>query len=164
MNQHSQMKPAGVCGTICMWRMWTIEYVNNVYRGFSAKNFSREKRRQSETRVHLQSLEQKIQPNKEWLAFFPWHKNKQHLFSLFETYLCADDFVQPSPLPILFNSENETFKISFKCNQEEVDTKMIFLALQQKTNVTVCSKDTDVFVLMVFVYALNKINDKNKNW
>ena len=33
---------------------------------------------------------------------------------------------------------------------------MIVLALQQKANVVVCSKDTDVFHLMVFVYALNK--------
>ena len=39
---------------------------------------------------------------------------------------------------------------------------MIFHALQQKANVAVCSKHTDVLVLMVLVYALNKINgDKN---
>ena len=44
---------------------------NDVYRGFSAKKSSRDERGQSETRVHLQSLEQKMQPNKEWLAFFP---------------------------------------------------------------------------------------------
>ena len=37
---------------------------------------------------------------------------------------------------------------------------MIFHALQQKTNVAVCSKDTDVLVLSVFAYALNKINVK----
>ena len=49
----------------------SIEYLNNVYRGISAKNCSRDERGQSETRVHLQSLEQKMQPNKEWLAFFP---------------------------------------------------------------------------------------------
>ena len=83
----------------------------------------------------------------------------QHLFSVFETYLCADDFVQPSPLPTLVNNENETCKISFECNQEEVDTRMIFYASQQKTtNVAVCSKDTDVLVLMAFVYAVSKIN------
>ena len=43
---------------------------NDVYRGFSAKKSSRDERGQSETRVHLQSLGQKMQPNKEWLAFF----------------------------------------------------------------------------------------------
>ena len=75
--------------------------MNDVYRGISAKNCSRDERGQSETLVHLQSLELKMHPNKEWLDFFHDIKNKQHLFSLFETYLYADDFVQPSPLPIL---------------------------------------------------------------
>ena len=36
----------------------------------------------------------------------------------------------------------------------------IFHALQQKTNIAVYSKDKDVLVLMVFVYALNKFNVK----
>ena len=49
----------------------SIEYVNDVYRGISAKNCSRDERGQSETRLHLQSLEQKMLCNKEWLAFFP---------------------------------------------------------------------------------------------
>ena len=49
----------------------------------SAKYSSRQEREQSETKVHLQKL-----------AFFHNIKNKQHLFSLFVTYLCADDFVQ----------------------------------------------------------------------
>ena len=67
--------------------------------------------------------------------------------------------VQASPLPVLVNKENETFKILFECNDEEADTRMIFHALYNR-NVVVCSKDTDVFVLMVFVYALNKIDEK----
>ena len=70
--------------------------------------------------------------------FFHDIKNKQHLFSLFETYLCVDDFVQPSPLSILVNNENETFKISFECNYKEVDTRTILHALYQMTNVVVC--------------------------
>ena len=144
----------------------SIEYVNDVYRGISAKNCSREEREQSETQMHLQNLGQKMLSNKEWLAFFHNIKNKQHLHSFLVTYLCADDFVQSSPLPILGNNKNETIKISrsvtkiFECNHEESDTRMIFHALQQKTNVVVCSKDTAVLVFMVFPYALNKINEK----
>ena len=79
-----------------------------MYRGISAKNCSRNERGQSETRVHLESL-----------AFFLNIKNEQHLFSLFLTYLCADNFVQPNPLPILVNYENETLKISLECNIDE---------------------------------------------
>ena len=71
-----------------------IEHVHDVYRGFSAKNCSRDKQGQSETRVHLQSYEQ--MSNKEWLAFFRNIKNKQRLLNLFATYLSADDFVKSS--------------------------------------------------------------------
>ena len=62
-------------------------YVDDMYQGISAKNCSRDERRQSGTRVHLQSLQQKMLSNKEWLAFFHHIKNKQHLLSLFVTYL-----------------------------------------------------------------------------
>ena len=72
------------------------------------------------------------------------------------TYLCADDFVESGLLPILVNNKNEIFEISssvkkfFECNNEEGNTGIIFHALQQRTNVAVYSKDTDVLVLMVF--------------
>ena len=45
----------------------SIEYVNDLYLGISAKNCSKEERGQSETCVRLESLEQKLLPNKEWL-------------------------------------------------------------------------------------------------
>ena len=48
----------------------SIEYVNDVYRGISAKNCSRDERGQFETQEHLQSLEQRMQLNKEWSASF----------------------------------------------------------------------------------------------
>ena len=86
--------------------------------------------------MHLKGLEQKMLSIKEWLAFFHKIKNKQHL--------CGNDFVQSSKLPIPVNNKNETFKISssvtkvFDCNHKEVDTRMIFPVLQQKTNIAVC--------------------------
>ena len=67
-----------------------------MYRGITAKNCSRDESGQSEIRVHLQSL-----------SFFHNIKNKQHLFSLFLSYVCADDFKHQRPLPILVNNENE---------------------------------------------------------
>ena len=90
----------------------SIEYVHDVYRSISAKNCSRDKRGQSETRVHFQSLEQKMLSNKEWLAFFHNIKNKQHLLNLFITHLCADDFAKSRLLPTPVKNENEIFKIS----------------------------------------------------
>ena len=38
----------------------SIEIVKDVYLGINGKNVPRDKRRQSETRAHLQSLEQKM--------------------------------------------------------------------------------------------------------
>ena len=75
-------------------------------------------------------------------------------------------FLQSSPLSILVNNNNEIFKTPsivtkvFECNHEKANTRMIFTGLQQKTNAVVCSKGTNVFVLLVFSYALNKINEK----
>ena len=69
-------------------------------------------------------------------------------------------------LPILVNNKNEIFEISssvtkfFECNNEEGNTRIIFHALEQRANVAVYSKDTDVLVLMVFTHALNKIKEK----
>ena len=53
----------------------SIEYVNDVYRGINAESCYRDKRGQSETGLHLQSLEQKTLSNKEWLAYFHNIKN-----------------------------------------------------------------------------------------
>ena len=84
---------------------------------------------------------------------------------MFLTYLYADDFVQLSPLPILVNNEIETFKISssvtidFQCNHEEADTRIFVSAFQQKANVILSLKDTDVLVLMIFGNVLRKINE-----
>ena len=117
----------------------SIDYLKDVYWGISDKSCTTDERGHSETRVHLQSLEYKMLFNKEWLSFVHNIKNKQHLFSLFLTYLCGE-----SMWPILVNNENETFKVSssvkkvFDCNHEESDTTMIFHGLQQKTNVWVC--------------------------
>ena len=64
------------------------------------------------------------------------------------------------------NNKNQILEISssvtkfFECNNEKGNTRITFHALQQKTNVAVYSKDPDVLVLMVFAYALNKINEK----
>ena len=104
-----------------------------------------------------------VMSNKTWFAFSHNVDIKQHLFI---TYLYADDFVHLSPFSILGNNKNETFKISnsaikvFQFNHEEANLRIIFHALQQKADAAVCSKDTDVLVLLVFAYVLGKINEK----
>ena len=51
-------------------------------------------------------------------------------------------------------------KILFECNHEEANTRMIFLALTAEDKCSALSKRGGYLVLMVFVYALNKINEK----
>ena len=104
--------------------------MNDVYRGISAKNCTKHERGHSETRVHLQSLEQEMLFNKEWLTFLHNIKDNKYLFILFLTYLCHE-----SMWPILVDNEHETFKTSsnvkmvFDCNHKETDFRMIFHAL-----------------------------------
>ena len=77
--------------------------------------------------------------NKKWFAFFHNINIKQHLLTLFVTYLSPDDFAHSSPFSILVNNKNKIFETSgsvtkvFECSHEEVDTRMIFHALQQQS-------------------------------
>ena len=86
--------------------------MNNVYRRISAERCSKEERRQSETQVCLQNLDQKMLSNKDWLVFFHNIKNKRCLLGLFVIYLCKSPYQLSSPLPILATNKNEIFKIS----------------------------------------------------
>ena len=68
--------------------------MNDVYQGISTKNCSRDDKEENLRQECIcKVLEQKMLSNKEWLAFFRNIKIKQHLLSLYETYLCADDFL-----------------------------------------------------------------------
>ena len=116
-----------------------------MYRGISAKNCSRNERGQSETRVHLESL-----------AFFLNIKNEQHLFSLFLTYLCWRFCTAKSTANTGYQRKWNVQNFIWM----QPRRRLVFHALQQKINIVLYSKDTDVLVSMVFVYALKKINEK----
>ena len=63
--------------------------------------------------------------NKKWFVFFHNINIKQHILTLFITYLYPDNFVHSSPLSIPVNNKNEIFKISssvtkvFECKHED---------------------------------------------
>ena len=48
----------------------------------------------------------------------------------------------------------------FKCNHEGADTRLIFHACLQDTNAVVVAKGTDVFVLIVYAYYVQKPTHK----
>ena len=53
-------------------------------------------------------------------------------------------------------TKDEEAILLFKCNHEEADTRLNLHACLQDTNVVVVAKDTDVFVLMVYAYCVQK--------
>ena len=129
----------------------SIEYVNDVHRDISPKNCSRDKRRQFETRVHLQSL-----------TFFHDIKNKQYLFSLFVTYLCADNFVQHVHCQYWLNTKMKFFKWNSKFRLNSTTKKPILEWFSMHSADGKCStlfkrfrySSVDGF------YTLNTINEK----
>ena len=129
----------------------SIEYVNDVHRDISPKNYSRDKRGQSEIRVHLQSL-----------TFFHDIKNKQHLFSLFVTYLCADNFVQHVRFQYWLNTKMKFFKWNSKFRLNSSTKKPILEWFSIHSADDKCSTLFKRFRYSCIdgLYTLNTINEK----
>ena len=49
----------------------------------------------------------------------------------------------------------------FTCNNKESDTRMVLHALKSEGDVVITFKDTDVLILLCYVYAKEKVNH---NW
>ena len=77
--------------------------------------------------MYLQSVEEKMLHNKEWLAFFHNIENKQDLLNLFVSYLSADDFVKSRLLPTLAKDKDEILK-------SQVVSQRFLNATTKKTN------------------------------
>ena len=142
----------------------SLEFVNDTYRQISCKNVARSNRGQTMKRVHLENFGQKMPTGNEWISFFHNLDNKQSLIDLFSKYLLRKKFPKDVNVPIVFTNKEDTFEVThqnsqilFKCNHEEADTRLILQACQKNTNCVVVSKDTDVFVLLVFAFAAKDI-------
>ena len=64
----------------------------------------------------------------------------------------------------MFIDRDETWKTAkenaasfFKCNYEEVDTRLIFCACLEDTNVVTDTIDLDIFTLMVYAYCIKNL-------
>ena len=137
-----------------------IEVVNDVYYETSTKNLIRAKRGEKSTRTHIQSFDQKMLQGKEWLAFFNNIENKTDLLKWVVNYFCLPEVREQLSIPITTNDRFSTIKIEkdlitdvYTCNHEEADTRLLVHALEEETDIVVVSKDTDVFVLLVYAYC-----------
>ena len=141
----------------------SIEFVNEIYRSVSAKNGTRGNRGEESRRVTLTGIEQNMLSGKEWLEFFHNIENKEDLISLFATYLKSEDWVSQTT-PVYFTRKAETWEHHHQtsrrigdCNHEEADTRMLIHALRENTNVVIVARDTDVLMIMIYIYALKEV-------
>ena len=119
-------------------------------------------------RTHVQGLKQPMLQGNERNKFFDNIENKTDLLRLLIEYLKREDVSKTLRIPIIVNDKDSTRKISddsqsiiFECNHEEADSRMVLHNCLEDTNVLVVSKDTDVLVLMVFVFVYHQ---PNKEW
>ena len=96
-----------------------------------------------------------------WNEFFNHNDNKTDLLKLLFMY-CDKNNSQLN-VPVIINDTNETWKLAsnskeflFTCDHEEADTRLVLHALMDDTNVVIVCKDTDVFILLVYVYSKQK--------
>ena len=80
-------------------------------------------------------------------------------YSLFH-YLRSEPIDAARDIPVLFTNKDETWRVNQNyvsllpdCNHEEADTKMSVHTLREDTDVVVVALDTDVLILMVYIYA-----------
>ncbi len=140
-----------------------VEIVNDTYYKESVKSGTRDKRGEQGRRVHVQGFDQEMLKRNEWLSFFHNIENKTDLIRVAANFLRSQEAKKHICVPLLFTDKEETWKITrdsatmlFQCNHEDADTRLILHACLEDTNVVIVAKDTDVFILMVYAYCMER--------
>ena len=104
---------------------------------------------------------------KDWAAFFHNIENKQDLCNLFANFIRKSYLRGISNVPVVIANNMETWFVTdqyvenlFKSNHEEADTRIVLHALYKDTNAVIVSKDTNVLIPLVYMYALKNITSK----
>ena len=98
---------------------------------------------------------------KDWNNFFNNIDNKTDLLKLLVMFFTEESFWKKlNDETVIMNDRSNTLKIStdgieayFPCNHEEADSRLILHAIREDTPVVIISKDTDVFILMLYAFA-----------
>ena len=105
---------------------------------------------------------------KDWTAFFHNIENKQDLCNLFANFNRKSYLRSISDVPVVISNNMETWFVTdqyvenlFESNHEEADTRLVLHALYKYTNAVIVSKDTNVLILLVYMYALKNITSKS---
>ena len=97
-------------------------------------------------------------------SFFQNTENKQALIDLLSNYLVLICFPVVIKILIVFTNDRNTLQVTeqndqllLTCIHEEADPRVVLRICPKDTNCIVASKNTDVFVLMVFPFAFKSI-------
>ena len=125
---------------------------------------ARAKRGEITKRVYLENLCQKMLQRKSLEIFLSKHWKQTTPFDLFSKYLVRKFFPEVIKISIIFTNDRNTSQVAEESDQhwltwnhEEADTRVDLDACLKDANCVVVSKDTVVFVLMVFALALENI-------
>ena len=142
--------------------------VNDTYPKLSAKNGVRIQRGEEFVRTHVEGIGQQMPNGIRWQEFLKNGENKEQLIKLVKEYALSAKGKKLVWKPFLITSGDRNYKLmesgevlEEECNHEEADTRLVYLALQGKTDMVVVSKDTDVLILLVWAYAKHDIKT---NW
>ena len=85
--------------------------------------------------------------------------NKNDLVHLFVLFFKLDDVRMKLAYPVIVTDKESTWKINknylrqmFSCNHEEADTRMVLHASLDDVDCVVCTKNTDVLLILAFAY------------
>ena len=95
-----------------------------------------------------------------WDEFLHRGDNKENLIAIISDSLQSPEGRSKLPCPFIVTSKEHTFRIDslinrliFDCNQEETDTRLVLHTILSGQGVVVASKDTDVLILLEWVYS-----------
>ena len=118
-------------------------------------------------RVYLESPQQKMLQGKAWSAFFHNTENKNNLIELALNFFRSLEGRSPINQTLVFTCKHKVRTCKHKISKEDVDTlndcnhleadiKIIYRGCAENTPVIVVTKDTDVFVLLLYASVLQK--------
>ena len=91
-------------------------------------------------------------------------ENKEQLVDLIKEFALSENGKNLVWKPFIITARDKNYKLmesgevlEEECNHEEADTRLVYLALQEDTDIVVVSKDTDVLILLVWAYAKHDI-------
>jgi len=108
-------------------------------------------------RVHLGSNDQQMMGSKDFQQFLHNKESKDELIKRFNDFIEHSEVRNHLKVPLTINHRNITKRITRDdVDTREADTRVVLHAFNSESPVIVKAKDTNILILMIYAYALNK--------